>query len=435
MKILKDHRSSDGGQRFGTSSPWWRLGWRNLGRHPKRTAITAIGLGIGYFACVFLVGWTGGIMAEMVENATSLMSGQIEIHDVDYRPERSLYDTIGGRDGTDIDALIDTITDDPAIVAAAPRLYAGGMISGGESTSAGMLMGIDPDLEPQLTRFLDTLVAGRMLVAGANELLVGDELSRQLGAHVGDEVVLVAPAADGSMGNDLFVIVGIFQSGMGFLDSTYGVLPLDALQTLIVMDPGRVHEVSLATTDPWIAEDTAAHLVTALQPLGLDIEVAAWTALRPEMVEYVALGESFYFVILIIVFAIAMFGVANTMLMGTYERRREFAVMLALGTSPRHIILTVVYEAVALGGLSLGLGFVVTLPLMIWWHNSPPDLGWLYGEVTLMGALLRPSLRVEYDVASWGWSAVALLLTALLAAVYPAAKASRVPPADALSGL
>ena len=418
-----------------TSSPWWRIGWRNLGRHPKRTAITAIGLGIGYFAVVFLVGWSSGIMAEMVENGTGIVSGQIEIHATDYRPERSLYDTIGGRDGADVAGLLQAVLRDPAVLAAAPRLYAGGMISSGESTSAGMLMGVDPALEPGLSRFLDGLVDGRQLQPGRNELLVGDELARQLSAGVGDEVVLVAPGADGSMGNDLFEIVGVFHTGLGFLDRTYGVVPLDSLQTLIVMDPGRIHEVAVATADPWIATEAAGRLTSALSGQDLDIVVAPWTELRPEMVEYVALGESFYFVIVVIVFAIAMFGVANTMLMGTFERRREFAVMLALGTSPRHIILTVIYEAAALGVLSLAVGFFVTLPLMVWWHNAPPDLGWLYGEVTLMGALLRPSLRVEYNVAVWVWSAVALLATALLAAIYPAAKAARVPPADALSGL
>jgi ABC-type lipoprotein release transport system permease subunit len=390
------------------TGPWWQIGWRNLGRHPKRTAITAVGLGIGYFAVVFLVGWSSGLMAQMVENGTGLVGGQIEIHDADYRPDRSLYDTIGGRDGADISTIIRTVASDPAVVAAAPRLYAGGMISSGTATSAGMLMGIDPSLEL---------------------------LARQLEAGVGDEVVLVAPGADGSMGNDLFTIAGIFHSGLAFIDSRYGVLPLDTLQTLIVMDPGRIHEVAVSTADPWVATEAAGNLTAALGPMGLDIEVAPWTVLRPEMVEYVALGESFYFVIIGIVFAIAMFGVANTMLMGTYERRREFAVMLALGTGPRHIVLTVVYEAMALGVVSLLAGFAVTLPVMVWWHNAPPDLGWLYGEVTLMGALIRPSLRVEYDVAVWIWSSVALLLTALLAALYPAAKAARVPPADALSGL
>ena len=130
------------------SGPWWQIGWRNLGRHPKRTAITAIGLGVGYFAVVFLVGWSSGLMAQMVENGTGLVNGQIEIHDTDYRPDRSLYDTIGGREGADIGNIIRTIESDPAVVAAAPRLYAGGMISSGAATSAGMLMGIDPSLEP-----------------------------------------------------------------------------------------------------------------------------------------------------------------------------------------------------------------------------------------------------------------------------------------------
>ena len=420
---------------FIHAAPWWQIGWRNLGRHPKRTAITAVGLGVGYFAVVFLVGWSIGLMAQMVENGTGLVSGQIEIHDAEYRPDRSLYDTIGGREGADVGGIIRTVVSDPAVVAAAPRLYAGGLISSGASTSAGMLMGIDPSLEPDLTRFLDDLVEGRLVQPGRNELLVGDELARQLAAGVGDEVVLVAPGADGSMGNDLFELVGIFHSGLSSFDNRYGVLPLDALQSLIVMDPGRIHEVAVSTADPWIAAAAAERLATALGPMDLAIEVAPWTELRPEMVEYVALGESFYFLIIAIVFAIAMFGVANTMLMGTYERRREFAVMLALGTGPRHIVLTVLYEAMALGAISLVVGFAVTLPLMVWWHNAPPDFGWLYGEVTLMGALVRPSLRVEYDVAVWIWSAAALLLTALLAALYPAARAARMPPADALSGL
>ena len=83
-------------------------------------------------------------MAEMVENATGLVSGQIEIHDVEYRPERSLYDTIGGRDGADVARLLDGIAADAGVVGVAPRVYAGGLVSSGESTSAGMLMGIDP---------------------------------------------------------------------------------------------------------------------------------------------------------------------------------------------------------------------------------------------------------------------------------------------------
>ena len=416
-------------------SPWSRIGWRNLGRHPKRTILTALGLAVGYFACVFLVGWTEGIMAEMVENATGLVGGQIEIHNAEFRPDRGLYDTIGGREGTDVSRLVDQIAADPRVIAAAPRVYAGGLLSSGDSTSAGMLMGIDPTREQALSRFLDELVEGRLPEPAGNELVIGTEMARQLGAGLTDELVVVAPGADGSLGNDLYTIVGIFRTGLPELDATFAVLPLTDLQSLVVLDSGRIHEIAVATEDPGIAEETAARLDAALAPMGLDLDVAPWTALRPELVEYVALGESFYFVILIVVFAIAIFGVANTMLMATYERRREFAVMLALGTTPRSVVKAVLYEAAAMGVVSLVLGLAITLPLMLWWHNAPPDLGWLYGELTLMGALLRPSLRVEFNIPIWIWTAVALLATALLAALYPAARASRVPPADTLSGL
>ena len=418
-----------------SSHTWLRIGWRNLGRHPKRTVITALGLAVGYFAVVFIVGWAEGITAEMVENATGLVSGQIEIHATEYRPERSLYATIGGRDGTNVDQLLRTVSADPAVVAVAPRVYAGGLISSGDATSAGMLMGIDPEREPSLSRFLDELSSGRLPVPGRNELLIGEEMARQLVVGVGDEVVVVAPGADGSMGNDLFQIAGTFRTGLSEIDLSFGVLPFRDLQALIMLDPGRVHEVAVSTADPWIAEATAERLAGLLIPMGLEVEVASWTDLRPEMVEYVSLVDSFNFIIIGVVFVIAMFGVANTMLMATFERRREFAVMLALGTTPLKIVLTVLHEAAAMGLLSLVLGAGITLPLMVWWHNAPPDVSWLYGELTAFGTLMRPTLRVEYNVSVWIQAGLALLVTALLAAIYPAARAARIPPADTLSGV
>ena len=417
-----------------SESPWPRIGWRNLGRNPKRTILTAMGLAVGYFAVVFLVGWSDGIMAEMVENATSLMSGQIEIHDVEFRPDRSLYDTIGGREGTDVQSLLATIDADPSVVAAAPRVYAGGLVSSGEATAAGMLMGIDPGRESRLSRFLDTLTEGRLPVEGGNELLIGEEMAYQISVSLGDELVVVAPGADGSLASDLYTLVGLFRTGLDELDATFAVLPVSDLQALVVLDPDRIHEVAVATADPWIAEATAARLADAIGD-GRMVEVVPWTELRPEMVEYVALGDSFYWIVLIVVFAIAIFGVANTMLMATFERRREFAVMLALGATPRSIVVAVLFEALAMGVFSLVVASVITFPLMVWWHNAPPDLTWFYGELTMMGALFKPSLRVEYNFAVWAWTGVTLVATALLAALWPAARAARIPPADTLSGL
>ena len=138
---------------------------------------------------------------------------------------------------------------------------------------------------------------------------------------------------------------------------------------------------------------------------------------------------------LVIVFTVAIFGVANTMLIATFERRREFAVMLAIGATPRSIMGVVFSESVAIGICGLALGAVITYPLMAWWHNAPPNLDWLYGNTSMGGVLLTPSLRIGYSVTAWIWASVALLLTALIAALYPAFLAARTPPADALSDL
>ncbi|NIN71692.1 MAG: FtsX-like permease family protein [Gemmatimonadetes bacterium] len=417
------------------SGPWWRIGWRNLGRNRRRTLITAAGLAFGYLAVVVLIGLMDGLTAEMIESGTGVLSGQLQVHDLEYRPERKIYDTIGGRDGADVERLVREIAADPVVEAAAPRVFAGGLVSSGESTVAGILMGVDPELEPGVSSLMNGIVRGRAPTAGTNQILIGTEMARQLEVDVGDEVILVAPAADGSMGNDLYTVSGVYQSGMAELDGSYAVVPLGTLQILVALDPGRIHEIAASVTDPWLAPEAADRLTAALSPLGLRVEVAAWTELRPEMLDYAQLADGWRFVVIFIVFAIAIFGVANTMLMATYERRREIAVMLALGTTPFSIVRSVLSEALALGILSLAFGAAITLPVMFWFHNAPPDLSWIYGEYTIFGALIRPRLRVEYHFAMALWTGVALLITALLASLYPAARAARVPPADTLSGL
>ena len=418
-----------------SESPWSRIGWRNVGRHPKRTILTALGLAVGYGAVVFMIGWANGLIAEMVENATGLMSGQIEVHDSEYRPERSIYDTLGGRDGVDFAALMDRIAEDERTVGVAPRVFAAGLVSSGEATTAGQLMGIDPARETSVTRFLEGLTEGRLPEPGRNEMAIGSEMARQLEVGIGGELVVVAPGADGSMGNDLYTVSGIYTTGLVELDATNAVLPLTDLQALVVLEPSRIHEIVVATTDPFLADEMAASVAASLGADDLGMEVVSWSELNPTILEFSVLMDSFYLVIYVFVFGIAIFGVANTMLMATYERRREIAVMLAMGAVPGAIVKSILYEAAVMGLLSLVIGVAISLPPMLWWYAAPADLSWLYGDMTLQGVLLRPVMRVTLEPASWVGAAVALFATALLAALYPAWRASRVPPADTLSGV
>lgn len=396
--------------------------------------ITAVGLALGYTAVVVMAGLSRGLVAEMIDNGTGMVTGQVQVYGSDYLPDRSIYETIGGRDGTDVTGLLAAVDADPRVAAAAPRVYAGGLVSTGRATSAGFIMGVDPEREARVSRLLTFVRSGRVPEAGRREILIGSEMARQLGAGPGDTVVVVAPAADGSLGNDLFVVSGIFSTTVAELDLGTAVTSLDVLQQLVALDPGRIHEVAARVDDPWLAPDAAAAIRPALEDARLDVRVRPWTEFRPEMVDYARLVTSMEWLLILFVFGMAIWGVANTMLMATFERRREFAVLLALGGGPGFIIRSVFTEALVLAAVSLVLGVAVTLPVLAWWKAAPPDMSWLYGGFTMAGGLMRPILRVEWPTEMLFVTGGAMFVTALAAAVVPAFRSARIPPADALAG-
>ncbi len=391
-------------------------------------------LAVSYFSVVILMGWSKGLVAEMIGNGTGILTGQLQVHAADYQPDKSVHATIGGREGTDLAALVNAVRADPAIEAATPRVYGGGLVSTGSATAAAVFLGVDPELEPQVSRIMRALYRGRHPRRGTNELLIGAEMARSLGAEPGDTVVVVAPAVDGSLGNDLFVVSGIFSSGLADLDRTFALIPIDALQFLMALEPTRIHEIAASVPDPWRAAEAAERLSSVLGGTGFAVGVESWATLRPEMVEYAQLSQSFQWILLFIVFGMAIFGVANTMLMATFERRYEFALLLALGATPGVIVRSVLWEAIALGALALAAGAAITFPVMVWWHRVPLDLSWLVGDFTMLGALMRPVMRIEYPWLMTVEAAVALFLTAALAALYPAIRAARMPPADTMAG-
>ena len=414
---------------------WWRLAWRNLWRNRKRTLITASALAFGYLASVTMIGIWHGIVAEMIETGTNLVSGQLQLHAPDYYPERSMYATLGGREGIDVDELVRLTRETPGIVAASPRVYGGGLVSSGSETVAGMLVGVDPDHEVEVTRLLATPVEGRAPRAGEREIFIGRDMADVLGVGVGGEVVLVAPAADGSLGNDLYRVSGVFETGMTALDGSLGILPIRSLQELLALPENRIHEVAVALEDPWTAAALGDSLAAAIGVRGLDYPVSPrpWTVFRAELAAYADLAGAVNGIIVGIVFIMAMFGVANTMLLGTFERRREFAVVRALGTGPSSVACTVVYEGLILGVVALTAGALLSVPVLYWLHNYPPDLSNLFGAFTMNGAVIRPVLRADYTVQGPLVSAVALLITSILSAFYPAYRAVKILPADALA--
>jgi ABC-type lipoprotein release transport system permease subunit len=413
---------------------WLRLGWRNLGRHRRRSVITALALAWGFAAVVVLSGIMEGMGTDFVRSGTDMMAGQIRIQNPDYEPEREIWDVVGGDGGVVVDDLLDRVAADPGVLGAAPRVYGAGIVASDSTSRGGMLMGVLPEREAEVTLFLDGLVEGTLPEAGHFEVVLGEELVRQLRTGLGEVVVLVVPSADGSLGNELFTVSGIVRTGNPEVDASQVVMRMDDLQELIALGPDEIHEVVAAATNPWDAPAVVERLRSELAALGPAVEITPWTQFRPELVDFANLVSGANWIILFVIFVMAAFGVANTMLMGTFERRREFAVVKALGMRPGQIVVSVMGEAVVLGVLAVAAGALISLPLVLWLMHYPLDLTPVAGEQMFMDTLFRFVLRVEHSWDVPVRAAVGLMVTAVVAAVYPALRAVRVPAAEALAG-
>ena len=410
-----------------------QLAWRNLWRNRRRTLITMVAIAFGYVMLLFVACLMAGLRWQMIENGTRLVLSQVQVHAPGYYPNRTIQKTIGGTEGTDVNALLTAVTADPRVLAAAPRAYGFGLVSADNRSAGVELFGVDPDNERRVTVLHTQIVKGKYLSGGTPMgVAIGDKLASTIGVEPGSEVVLLTQASDGSMGNDLYTIIGIFHTGLDALDRGVVVIPLSSLQKLLQLAPTRIHEVGIKLQEITEATAVAATLQSRLADIR-PVRVMAWPELVPELAGYVQFNHGMTFVLFVIFFLVAVIGIMNTMLMAVFERTRELGMLMALGMQPRQVIALIVAEAAALAGASLLLGGALAVPVLWYLQVHGLELGGATGEVvSLAGVVVGHLWYGRQDFPAYGQAAGGLACTAIVSALYPAWRAAHLRPIIAL---
>jgi ABC-type lipoprotein release transport system permease subunit len=409
-----------------------RLAWRNLWYNPGRTVIAMTAIGLGYAMLLFVACLMAGLRQQMIESGTGLGLSDIEVHAPGYYPDRPLQQTFGGRKGTDVRALVAAIAADPRVLAASPRVYAYGLVSATHQSVGAQLLGVAPDQEQKITVLQTRMVKGSYLTAQMPQSVVlGDKLATTIGADLGSKVVLLTPAADGSMGNDLYTVAGMFHTGLDDMDQGLVVMPLASLQELLRLPPGRIHEVGIKLHDITMAMTTAAALEVRLSKT-LPVRVMPWQELAPELADYVQFNRRVTFILFFIFFLLAAMGIVNTMLMAIIERTRELGMLMAVGMRPDQVIGLLVAEAASLAAASLVLGAALGAPLLWYLQVHGLNLGSKGNSIDLAGIVVGPLWHGRQDFTVYTLAALGLAVTALVSALYPAVRAARFRPAEAL---
>lgn len=410
-----------------------QLAWRNLWRNRRRTFITMGAIAFGYAMLLFVACLMAGLRWQMIENGTCLVMSQIQIHAPGYYPNRSIQKTLGGAKGTDVNAMLAAIAADRRVYAAAPRVYGYGLLSAAHRSAGVGLLGILPDQEPKVSTLNGEIVKGSYLTPGMPKgVAMGDKLASTIGIEVGSEIVLLTQAADGSLGNDAYTVVGIFHTGLDTVDRGLVLMSLSSLQELSHLAPARIHEVGIKLNDVTGATAVAAALGLQLGKT-LPVRVRAWPELAPELASYVQFNRGITFVLFVIFFLLAVIGIMNTMLMAVFERTRELGMLMALGMRPVQVIALILAEAAGLAVASLVVGGAVGVPLLWYLQVHGLDLGGATGEdVSLAGVVVGHLWYGRQDFPAYSQAALGLAATALLSALYPACRAAQLRPTEAI---
>jgi putative ABC transport system permease protein len=405
---------------------FFKLAWRNVFRNARRSLLTVAAIAVGLTALSFLWSFIEGVNDQMVENSTRYLTGHVQVH-------RS-----GFHDNQTLDLIMDdarpvhfALAGQPHVVAASERLEGMAIASLGDKSRAIMVIGIDPQQEKQVTTLYQTIVSGAYLTTeSARDILLGDKTAQTLGAQVGSEVVLVTQGADGSVGAGKYTVRGIFDAKMDMIDGGVVFVPLKAAQELY--SAGRGVTAMVAKLDDRRYAQTLAESTSAR--LGGDFEVLEWQKILPMVVQSTKFHGVIAYILLFVLFVVVAVGVTNTILMGVMERYREFGVMMALGTRGSQITTVVFAEACLLGLLGLLIGAVLGAALTLYLGSVGINLGnYAKAMETMQGltGIVYPKFLPE-RMALLG---AIVFCTAIVAALYPSWKASRLNPVDALKGV
>jgi ABC-type lipoprotein release transport system permease subunit len=402
-----------------------RIGWRNLARNRRRTWLTAGGIAFAVLLVVFSMAMQLGQYDIMMDNATSLLTGHIQIQTADYVDSARFEDTMESAD-----ALRQVIEAAAGVEAVAPRAEAFALASAGERSFGARIIGVDPDAELDTVRLLKMVREGRA-IAAPDDGLLGSLLARNLGVTLGDEVVLLGSEKHGGVAAMVITVAGILETGVADLDRVTLITSLGSVQSAFGL-ADEVHTFAIRTEDLDRSEAVAEGLRHILSDRPA-LAVRHWSEVMPELRQAIEIdrlgGELFFYVVEVLV----VFSIVNTFIMSVFERTREFGMLKAIGMKPWRIVVMMQWEGffIWLLGASLGLGLAAII--VAWLQDVGIYMGETleeYAEQFYMPARLYPAFSLQAFLSA----PLVMLMGTQIAALLPSLRIFRLNAAAALRG-
>jgi len=400
-----------------------KVAWRNIWRSRLRTGVLILSIAFGLWAGVFTMGLMWGMSDSRLNNSVATYFSHVQIHDLEFREENDAASDIAN--WREVGRMLDTLS---AVRSHTGRMLLAAMASTARGASGVQILAIDPQQERTVTNVYEKVVEGSYFeTERRNQVLVGRKLVQKLGVKMRSKIVLTFQDEHGDLTAGAFRISGIFETTNSVWDeTTVYVKRADASR---LFGSERVHQIAIILDDA----DNSNSVRDRLNDIFPNLRAETWAQISPELgYTFETLDQSMYIFVMVILLGMA-FGIVNSMLMAVLERKHELGMLLCIGMSKVRVFGMIVLETVFIISVGGPLGLLFARLSIGYFGRSGIDLGAVGEGLKSMGleTMIYPSLGFNYYMNI----TIMVVVAAILSALYPAWRAVKYNPAEAVRAI
>ncbi len=398
------------------------VAWRNIWRSKTRSLVILIAICLGLASGIFYMAFYQGMVDQRINTAIKTEASHIQIHHKEYLNNPDKKFIIANSDS--VAKIIQSVE---GVKSTSSRIITNTMIQSPATSSGVKVTGVVPENEKQVTNLYNRLIEGTYFEEGKrNPIIIGKKLAEKLKIKLKSKVVITLQDMEGNMTGASFKVEGIFETSNTAFDESCVFVRKDDLGRVMAMDDNASHEIAVLLDNNEVLDLADQSLKSKLS--GLDVKT--WREIMPD----VSLVESSFGLTMIIFIGIILlallFGIINTMLMAVLERTKELGMLMAIGMNKTRVFMMILLETVMLSLVGGVLGILLGWALNLYFGVAGIDLGVWSAAYKSMGfdtlVYTKLSMSVTFEIA------VMVVVTGIIAAIYPAMKALKLKPAEAV---
>ena len=401
-----------------------KIAWRNVWRNKLRSSIVIISMILGLWSGLFTVAMSRGVNEQRVKSAIDSYLHHVQIHNPSFEYNLDINSTID-----EPLKLYDELKNDSLVKKYSSRVIISAMASTAHGAQGIKLIGIDSDEEKTFSDISQNMIDGNYFSKiKSKPVIIGKKLADNLNLDLKKKISFTFVDDNGDLQRVKFKVEGIYKSANSIFDGgTVYVKKQDLIK--LIENKSSVHEIAIVLNNIGHTDI----FKKKLSNMNSNNKVETWKDLSPELGSVQELMVWFFLIFMSIILLALSFGIANIMLMAVLERKRELGMLMSVGLNKSKIFLMILFETIFISLIALPAGILLSYLMISYYGQIGIDLSIVSEGLDAFGmkSMVYTSLPLNYYIMI----TILTLFVTLISSLFPARRALKLNPAQAIKSL